>query len=89
MVASSDSVLSMTAVPYSAGTPATASRGTIDAIGGVDRVHDQVGDRDVQRNTDHDDGGHAEVAQHRVQVGAAHRAHAVPPLQHQIRWLRA
>src|SRR6201984_1830195 len=29
IVASSDSVLSMTAVPYSAGTPATASRGTM------------------------------------------------------------
>src|ERR1700737_2454703 len=29
MVASRDSVLSMTALPYSAGTPATASRGTM------------------------------------------------------------
>src|SRR5271156_4587671 len=29
IVASSDSVLSMIAVPYSAGTPATASRGTM------------------------------------------------------------
>ena len=58
-----------------------------DAIGGVDRVHDDVGDRDVQRNADHDDGGHPEVAQHRVEVGAAHRSDAVPPAQHQIGWL--
>ena len=84
MVASSDSVLAMIASPYSVGYAGDGITGHDDAIGGVDRVHDDVRDRDIQRNADHHDGGHPEVPQHRVEVGAPHRPDAVPPAQHQI-----
>ena len=83
-VASSDSVLSMTASAYDAGTPATASRTSDDLVAVVDRVHHQVGDRDVDRDADDDDRRDAEVAQHRIEVGAGHRVEAVNPRQHEV-----
>ncbi len=60
-----------------------------DAVCGVHRVHDEIGDRDVDRYADGDDRRHPEVAQDRVEVGATHRADAVPPVQHDIVWGRA
>ena len=87
MVASSDSVLAMTACAVLGRYAGNGIPRHDDAVGGVDRVHHQVGDRDIERNADHDNGGHTEVAQHRVEVGTSHRSDAVPPAQRQIGWL--
>ena len=57
-------------------------------VGKVDRVHHEVGDRDVDRYADGDDGRDAEVAQRRVKGGATHRSDAVRPGQHHIGWRR-
>ena len=51
--------------------------GQHDVVAQVHRLHDQVGDGDVHRHAGDDDGGHAEVAQHRVEVGARHRVQPV------------
>ena len=59
-----------------------------DAVGLVHRVHHEVGDGEVHRDADGDDRRHPEIAQDGVEVGAAHRADAVPSAQHEIAWRR-
>src|SRR5690606_38805215 len=66
------------------GHPADRVPGQHDVVAQVDRVHDQVGDGDVDRHPGGHDRRHPEVAQHGVEVGPAHRADAVAAAEHDV-----
>src|SRR4029453_1085951 len=54
-------------------------------VAAVDPFHHQVGDGDVDRHAGGDDGGDAQVAQHGVEVGAAHGVEAVGAREDDVR----